>query len=79
MDRVKAFNEIAKQLEARGAHEEALQLKRIARSYVPANIIEAIRLLEIVQAKASQDQGLVNIAARASLLSNQIQAFYCGR
>jgi len=76
---IKAFHEIARQLEERGAHEEAQQLHRIAKSYVPANIIEAIRLLEIVQAKASQDPGLVNIAARASLLSNQIQAFYCGR
>ena len=73
----KVFGEIAKELEARGAVDEALQLKRIAnRKEVPASVIETIRILSIVQAKASEDPKLDRMAARTSLLSHQIQQRY---
>jgi len=76
---VKAFQEIAQQLEARGAVAEARQLQQIADTpagTLPAKVVEAVRLLHAVQAEASRDPKMVHMAARASLLSHQIQAFY---
>jgi hypothetical protein len=79
---VEAFKEIAEQLEARGAVTEARQLQKITdrpQVMVPAKVVEAVRLLKVVQTEASKDPSLVNVAARASLLSHQIQAFYARR
>jgi len=77
-----SFKEIAEQLEARGAVTEAQQLQKITdqlQVMVPAKVVEAVRILKIVQAEASKDPALVNVAARASLLSHRIQAFYAKR
>ena len=73
------FKEIASELEARGAVADAKQLREIAsREVMPASVVEAVRLLNVVQAEASKDPKLVSLAARASLLSNQIQDNFRG-
>ena len=56
----------------------AQQLHQITGSEnpVPPKVVEAIRLLHVVQAEAVKDPGLVQIAARASLLGHQIELFY---
>ena len=52
--------EIAAELRRRGAAEDANRLERTVafapRVGIPAHVIEAIRLLGIVQAEASKDQ-----------------------
>jgi hypothetical protein len=71
------FDKIASELEALGHVTEARELTKItARKVVPASVIESIRLLETTQAAACQDPKLVKMAARASLLSHQIQGYY---
>jgi hypothetical protein len=75
---VGVFQEITRELKSRGAVVEAAELKHIASARptrMAAPVVEAARLLAIVQAKASKD-GLMNIAARASLLSHEVQKFY---
>jgi hypothetical protein len=75
-----AAQEIANELRRRGSAEDAARLERTLafgpRVGIPANVIEAIRLLGIVQAEASKDQHLINVAARTSMLSYQIQQFH---
>ena len=71
------FTEIAEELEARGAVADARRLREIASHEVmSASVVETVRLLNSVQAEASKDPRLVSLAARASLLSNQIQNYY---
>ena len=71
------FNQIAEELEARGAVSEARELQQITkRTVIAAPVVEAVRLLDVVQAEASKDPSLMNMAARASLLSHQIQNYY---
>jgi hypothetical protein len=71
------LTKIAQELEARGAVTEAKQLRDITtRVIIPARVVEAVRLLERIQEEAFKDPKLVNMAARASLLSNQIQGYY---
>lgn len=71
------FDKIASELEALGHVTEARELTKItAQKVVPASVIESIRLLETAQAAACQDPKLVKMAARASLLSHQIQGYY---
>jgi len=70
------FTEIAAELEARGAVAEAQRLQEITSEAMPASVVEVIRLLNAVQIEASKDANLVNMAARASLLSHQIQSHY---
>lgn len=71
------FDKIASELEALGHIAEARELTKItARKVVPAQVVESIRLLEVVQASACRDQKLVNLAARTSLLSHQIQSYF---
>ena len=74
---MKDLDKIALELEARGAVDEATSLRKITRDQVlPANVVTAVRLLEILQERAAKDPSLVNVAARASLLSNQIQGYF---
>jgi len=72
--------EIAAELRRRGAQADADRLERCVafspRVGIPAHVIEAVRLLGIVQAEASKDPNLINVAARASMLSYQIQQFH---
>jgi hypothetical protein len=71
------LTKIAQELEARGAVNEAEQLRDITTGVIiPARVVEAIRLLDKIQIEASKDPKLVNMAARASLLNNQIQGYY---
>lgn len=73
------FETIAAELASRGRVVEATQLKRIVspkKVVIDASVVEAVRLLESVQAAALQDQSLMNLAARAALLSHQIQGHY---
>lgn len=77
--KVEAFHEIARELRARGAVDDAEKLEQIASMQttgMSAQVVEAVRLLNTVQAEASKDPNLMNIAARASLLSHQIQKHY---
>lgn len=69
---------IARELKTRGAVDEALELEQIAsvQTKMQAPVVEAVRLLNIVQEKASKEPALMSIAARASLLNHQIQKFY---
>ncbi len=67
---------IARELEARGATAEAHQLEVITAASIPPNVVEAVRLLDNLQEQASKDPELVQVAARASLLSHQIQGYY---
>ena len=71
------FDQIASELEALGHVNEARELTKItAQKTVPASVVESIRLLENAQAAACEDPKLVKLAARASLLSHQIQGYY---
>ena len=74
-----AFQDIAQELRERGAVDDAAQLEQIASmrtTGMSSQVVEAMRLLNSVQTKASKDPNLMNIAARASLLSHQIQQHY---
>ena len=74
-----SIKDIAKELEARGAVDEARQLERIVatqRAGMSAVVIEAVRLLDTAQTQASKDPKLLNMAARTSFLSNRVQEFY---
>lgn len=73
----KELTDVVAELKARGAVDEARQLEQIsARAVIPPRVVEALRLLSVVRAKAETDPKLVRMAARASLLSHEIQRYF---